>query len=155
MLNYIKKFYADRIIRYSRYRDYLLFKKTSSCDKRSAVQRVTNRSSLRSKLRQFLQYFEFQCKIWHEFLKSMWNNMVDNKTCNLNFSVTFDLSDESRERSSPSNNSAKLRSRLFFQKINRRGEIQYRKVSSIFLAPIHVSHTLKSWKKNTKKIDFS
>ena len=43
----------------------------------------------------------------------MWNNTVDNKTCNLNFYITFDLSDESRERSSPSNNSAELRSRLF------------------------------------------
>ena len=43
----------------------------------------------------------------------MWNNTVDNKTRNLNFCVTFDLSDESRERSSPSNNSAELRFRLF------------------------------------------
>ena len=32
---------------------------------------------------------------------------------------------------------------VFFQKINRGGEIQDRKVSSISLAPIHVSHTLK------------
>ena len=38
----------------------------------------------------------------------MWNNTIDNKTCNLNFSVTFDRLDESRERSSPSNNSAEL-----------------------------------------------
>ena len=47
------------------------------------------------------------------YLKSMRNNTVDNKTCNLNFCVTFDLSDESRELSSPSNNSTELRSRLF------------------------------------------
>ena len=46
-------------------------------------------------------------------LKSICNNTVDNKTCNLNFSVTLDLSDESRERSSPSNSSAELRSCLF------------------------------------------
>ena len=33
---------------------------------------------------------------------------------NLNFSVTFDLSDKSRELSFPSKNSADLRSRFFF-----------------------------------------
>ena len=33
---------------------------------------------------------------------------------------------------------------VFFQKINRGGDIQDRKVSSISLAPIHVSHTLKA-----------
>ena len=32
---------------------------------------------------------------------------------------------------------------FWFQKINRGWEIQHRKVSSISLAPIHVSHTLK------------
>ena len=58
---------------------------------------------------------------------------------NLNFSFTFDLSDKSRERSSPSKNSAEFAS--FFQKINRGGEIQNRKISSISLAPIHVSHS--------------
>ena len=46
-------------------------------------------------------------------LKSMWNNTFDNKTCNLNFSIPFDLSDESRERSSLSYNFAEPRSRLF------------------------------------------
>ena len=78
----------------------------------------------------------------------MWNNMIDNKTYNLNFSVAFDLSDKSRGRSSLSNNSAKLPSRLFFQKINRGGEIQARKVSSISFARIHVSHYrfVLSWK---------
>ena len=48
----------------------------------------------------------------HTALKSMRNNTVDNKTCNLNFSITFDLSDESREGSPPYSNSAELRSRL-------------------------------------------
>ena len=48
-----------------------------------------------------------------DIFKSMWNNTVDNKTCNLNFSVTFDLSDEGRERSSASENSAELDSHCF------------------------------------------
>ena len=46
-------------------------------------------------------------------LKSMWNNSVDNKIYNLNFSVTFNFSNNNPERSSPSKNSAELRFRLF------------------------------------------
>ena len=68
----------------------------------------------------------------------MRNNTFDNKTYNLNFSVTFDLLDENRECSSSSNDSAKLRSCLFFQKMNRGREIVDGKVSFISLAPIHV-----------------
>ena len=37
-----------------------------------------------------------------KFINSMWNNTVDNKICNLNFSVTFNLSDKSRESTSSS-----------------------------------------------------
>ena len=43
--------------------------------------------------------------------------MVDNKTSNLNFFVTFNLSDKSRGRSSSSKNSPELRSH-FFSKIS-------------------------------------
>ena len=52
-------------------------------------------------------------KIFQHSLKSMWINTIDNKTCRLNFSVTFNLPDKSRERGSSSQNSGELRSRLF------------------------------------------
>ena len=68
---------------------------------------------------------------------------ICNKTCNSNFYVTINVSDKSRERCLPSDNLQNYVLDFFFQNTNRNGEIPNREVSFIFLAPIHVSYTLK------------
>ena len=59
----------------------------------------------------------------------MSQNMVDNKTYNLNFSVTFNLSNKNGEHCSSSKNCAKLRSRVFSKKSIVVDKIQERKVT--------------------------
>ena len=49
-------------------------------------------------------------------LKRIWNYTVGNGTCNPNFSVTINRSDERREPCPPSINSPGLRSRIFSKK---------------------------------------
>ena len=79
-------------------------------------------------------------------LTSMLN--IDNKTCNLNFSVTSDCSDNSRERSSPSNSSAEPRSRFYF--LFTYGVCKKRKYcnrmnekKTLFLMDVHVLYVLE------------
>ena len=62
----------------------------------------------------FLSKSRFKEKqIRHPIYQWVWKNMIDDKPCNLNFFVTFNLPDGSRERSSSSKSSAELQSRIF------------------------------------------